>query len=191
MPPRATPIDEFYSNLDGFDSWVYKKFPKHIGYLHFSGTNVGEDPASTPTSYPAGLGTYIPVKDSAGSLFPSLSRDRSGTTVVDPRGKSISFEFFLHIPSQSCDTQTIFQKLSKNGTHGISLFLSSSLTGSGNNESANLVFAVTSGSSAMVVSGSILKGGFRHVTAVWDRKINYNQQHFLSSMLHQQSSCNA
>ena len=39
---------------------------------------------------------------------------------------------------------------------------------------ADLYFIVTSGSSSMVASGSIEKGGFRHISAVLDRKSNVN-----------------
>ena len=38
-------LDDYYSNLDGYDKYILDKFPKHRGFLHFSGTQPGEDPA--------------------------------------------------------------------------------------------------------------------------------------------------
>ena len=143
--------DEFFDNLTGYEKYIYDTFPKHIGFLFFSG----------------GLESYISVTDRAGSLYPALSRDDSGKIILAPVINLFLVECFLHVPSQSCENQVITQKLSTSNNHGFSLFLSKSST-----VKTDLVFAVTSGSNILITSASLDKGGFRHIAAVYDK--NYS-----------------
>ena len=160
-------VDNFVDDLSGFEKYVLDEFPKNIGFLHFKSS-------------------FISVADHAGSLYPYLSRDKSGKNIIYPDAGSISFEFFAHIPSESNNKQTIFQKLSTDAEQGISLFLSESAS----SDTANLFFTVTSGSAAMVTIAPIEKGGFRHITAVWDKDPNsvQNLKLYLSGVLQSTSS---
>ena len=40
-------VEEFFDSLTGFEKWVFDQFPTWTGALHFSGTQVGEDPSSS------------------------------------------------------------------------------------------------------------------------------------------------
>ncbi len=51
-------VENFLDSLTGFEKWVYDGYPKHKGYLFFSGTQ-GE----------VFGGTYITVKDQAGAAL--------------------------------------------------------------------------------------------------------------------------
>ena len=44
-------VENFFDGLTGFDKWVFDKFPKYRGQLHFSGSTLSE---TTPDK-----GTYV------------------------------------------------------------------------------------------------------------------------------------
>ena len=37
-------LEVFFEKIGGFEKWLFDQFPKFGGSLHFSGTQVGEDP---------------------------------------------------------------------------------------------------------------------------------------------------
>jgi len=154
-------LKSFLADLTGYENYVYGRWPKYVGFLHFSGTQKGEDPAN---DFAARLGTYTTTQDQAGALFPALSKDRSGEAVIDPGLKSISLEFFLHAAQLPNDNQVVVQKL-QDGINGITICLSQSADAG----QCNLLFLYSSGSSAMSASAPFPKGGFHHVAAVYSR----------------------
>ena len=152
---------DFFEALTGFEKWVYDQWPKHKGYLHFSGTQSGEDPEN---GYAKNLGTYISVTDRAGYLYPSISRDNTQKTILDPGESGFSLEFFLNVPSQANSNQIIFQKL-YDETHGFTLCLNAKSDA----DNGRMSFYVSSGSTAISSSINFSKGEFQHFAAVFDR----------------------
>jgi hypothetical protein len=148
-------IEIFEDNLTGYEKHILDQFPKNVGYLNFSGTAVGESLSN---------GTHIKVKDRSGASLNSLSDRVDGSPVLDPKKSPFSFEFFINIPAQNNDNQIVFQKL-RSVSDNITLALSESA----NANECEVHFGITSGSNYIVTSGSIKKGSFSHVTAMYDR----------------------
>ena len=149
---------EFFDSLTGFDKWVYDKFPKYRGFLHFSGSSAA-----------GAVGTHIQVKDIQGSYSPTLSKNSSGNSVLDQGTKPITFDFHLHIPTGSAQgNQVICQRLS-GSTTGITLALQSTTAAE---PSGSLIMLVTSGSGAsryyLSASMSLSKGNFQPICATYD-----------------------
>jgi len=161
-------IERFFENLTGFDKWVFDQFPKFKGHLAFSGTQTNENPAN---GFAAELGTWINVKDHAGSLYPEISKNNSGDSVINPKnGTSFSLEAQIFVPSVSNGKQVIFQKYA-NSTQNIGLYVDGAYSAT----ESEVKFAVVSGSVSIHASAPIIKGAFNHVCAVWNRetKIDY------------------
>ena len=168
-------IEEFSDGLTGFEKYVYNGFPKNMGYLFFSGANG----VALSTE-----GSYVQVEDFAGSLYPSLSKNRSGKSIIDPLGKSISFEMDLFLPTIVNDNQVVLQKLS-GSSNGITLALSKS----SDVATCNLVMFASSGSTHLSASTSFTKGAFKHVCATFNRVSSVNKlELFIDSKLVAQSS---
>lgn len=165
-------IEQFLDGLTGFEKYVYDQFPKNKGYLFFSGSGA-------PLS-----GTYVEIKDFAGNVFPTIAKNRTGDSKLNPKLKSFTWEAQLFSPAETNDVQIVAQKLS--GTkQGITLFLSESSSSA----SASLVFAATSGSSNFQATGTITKGEFNHVAAIFNRKPGMNRlEVWINEKLHQTSS---
>lgn len=171
-------IENFFTNLSGFDKWVFDTFPKYHGQLHFSGTQTSE---TTPD-----LGSYILVKDIPGALFPALSPDASAkASILNPKnGKSLSIEMQLKIPEIATNgTQVILQKINPDNNHGFSIRLNPTVSTS----TVQAQFDVFSGSSYMTTFQEINKGEFNHLCFILDRddplnrlKI-YNNEDFKST----------
>jgi len=165
-------IDSFFSNLTGFEKWVFDQIPKYKGELLFSGTQLSE---TTPDK-----GTYIVVKDIPGSMFPSLNPDALvKSSVLNPKNdKSLSVEMQLFIPSiQTAGTQIVFQKINASNNHGISLRLNPTTS----TDEVEAQFDVFSGSAAMTVSSQIKKGEFNHLCVVLDKESNNNVLRFYNN----------
>jgi len=147
-------IEQFEDEMTGFEKYVLDTFPKNVGYLVFSGTQKGEASSN---------GTYVTVTDSVGSSFSSLSNIKSAKAVLDPKTNPLTVSLFCKIPEKPNDNQIIFQKrdtLSNNFT--LALSSSSSST------EGNLIFGITSGSNFSYVTGSIEKGSFVSISAIYD-----------------------
>jgi hypothetical protein len=158
-------FERFFEKLTGFEKWVYTQFPKYKGQLHFSGSTLFE----TAKEY----GTYICVKDYAGSLYPELSKNQTGDSILNPKGKSISFEFDLKIPQISTDgPQTVFQKLNETN-NGFSFYLMPTVS----TDDVEAKFSVVSGSTNLTVSHIIKKGVFNHICLTLDKQ---SDTHYLS-----------
>jgi len=158
-------LENFFTNLSGFDKWVFDNFPKFKGQLHFSGTQLTE-------TLPA-LGTYISVKDIQGALFSSLSpnADPQISTLNPKNGSSLSIELQLKIPKIATDgTQIVLQKINPDKNHGFSIRLNHTASTS----KAIAQFDVFSGSANMSVSSIIDKGTFNHLCFVLDRDSKFH-----------------
>ncbi len=150
-------LEKFLEKLTGFEKYVYDSFPKNIGYLNFSGTQAGEDTDGTK-------GTFIKVQDYAGSLYPELSKLKTGQNILNPRDKSFSIEMQLYLPSQANNIQTVCQKLSGT-TQGFSFFIPSASS----QTVVNGIFALVSGAAYLTASIPITKGQFNHLCFTYNR----------------------
>jgi len=154
----------FIDNLSGFEKWLLDQFPKNKGFLYFSGSN-------SPTP-----GTFIEVKDYAGSEFPSISRDKSGKSILNPDGKSLSIECHVFVPTISNSEQVILQKLS-GSSQGFTLGLKPNVS----TTEVEAFFAISSGSTTSIVSGSLTKGQFNHIVVTYDRTKQDNKLYFYNN----------
>lgn len=153
-------VEKFFTDLSGFDKWVFDSFPKYRGQLHFSGTQTTE---TLPT-----LGTYISVKDIPGALFPTLSKNTDAqASIINPKNnKSLSVEMMLKVPEIATNgTQIILQKINPVDNHGFSVRLNSTMSTS----QVTAQFDVFSGSSNLTATATIDKGVFNHLCFILDR----------------------
>lgn len=148
----AKDLESFEDSLTGWEAYVLNNFPKHVGYLVFSGTQTGETSG----------GTSIEVLNSTGYLFPGVSKGDDGRNVLDTKAGSFSFETFLFVPAQSNDNQTICQRIS--GSDGFSLNLSSSASSLSCDVNAVLGYQ----DQILTASYPLSKGSFKQICAVYD-----------------------
>ena len=155
----------FYDQMTGYENYVFTNLPKHKGYLFFSGSNIGDTPVR---------GTWITVKDSAGTSFPFLTKNPNGASRLDPTSGSVSFQFQIYAASGSNSNQMVFQKLetlSATEQHGFGCFLSSSTA-----PTASLTFFVASGSTnVMSATVELVKESWTPITFTWNRTSGINQ----------------
>lgn len=155
--------ETFFERLTGFEKWVYDRFPKNVGYLLFSGTQVSEDTDATK-------GTWISVKDYAGAMLPDLSKTKTGRSVLDPGTDSFSIEMQLFVPQIQNDRQVICQKMS--GTsQGFNVRLEPSVS----TDSCFVHFLVMSGANYLALSSSLTKGTFNHLCFTYNRNNDKNR----------------
>ncbi len=159
-------VETFFEKLSGFDKWVFDQFPKFHGELLFQGSAIGDTSAFT--------GSYIVVKDAAGGLFPSISKNATGASVLNPIDTSLSIEMQLMVPSGSTTqgVQVVCQKMS-GSTQGFSFWLSGSLA---TENAVTGTFSVVSGAVGMSVSTLLQKGRFNHLCVTLNRD---NGAHYL------------
>jgi len=147
----------FFEKLSGFDKWVFDNFPTYKGELLFSGTQAGE---TSPQS-----GTYVAVQNKAGVLFPELSTQNTGASVLNPTGSmSYTVEMQLFLPTIVNDVQVVCQMMSS-PTQGFSLYLTQSTSTS----NVNATFMMVSGSTYMSVPLTLNKGTFNHIAVELNR----------------------
>lgn len=134
-------VEEFLDSLTGFEKWVFDNFPRYRGALHFNNS-------------------YISVIDSAGSLFPAISKKADSKSSV--KGAPC-VELQLFLPAESNENSVIYQK-SAAADKGISLVLSASTSA----VSASCYFVVVSGSAVMSASATLQKGAYNHICSYVD-----------------------
>lgn len=172
-------VELFLDSLTGFEKWVFDNFPRWSGALHFSGTQVGEVPSST-------RGNWISVKDKSGNMFPELSKNNQGKTVINPGDDdSFTVEALIFLPEIVNDTQVIFQK-SSSEKDSITLHINPSTS----TQSASAIFSVSSGSFRNSVTSTLSKGVYNHVCVTLNKEdIKENSlQFYLNEELSSQSS---
>ena len=143
-----TEQQSFVQGLTGFEKYVFDQFPKSKNFARFD----------------ASTNNYITLNDYAGSAYPTLSRDNSGKSILDPGLGSISFEMQFFPPEGDTDSAIILQKLS--GSNGISLVSSQSAAAS---TTTDIQFYVSSASIGLSASMSLTKGKFGHIVAQFNR----------------------
>jgi len=158
-------VESFFEKLGGFEKWVFDQFPKFAGQLHFSGS-------------------WINVKDSAGWLYPDLSKNKSGESFLNPPiNKSFTIETQVFVPNQSNLTQVILQKVSSDLAQGFVFHLEPSIT-----SFVTASFSITSGSVHNSVSTVLEKGKFNHVCLSLNRETGDNfLQFFVNQSLRSES----
>ena len=137
---------EYKQNLTGYERYILKKFANSKGYLNFSGSALGEH---------NGKGQYIKIRDSAGCLYPNFSTRKDLAPVLSPGNSPFTIEFFISVPDQANDNQSIFQ-LRQSNNNAIAVSLSSSL----DTTTCKAIFDIVSGSTHTFVSASLEKGIF-------------------------------
>lgn len=166
-------VEAFFEKLTGFDRWVFDQFPRYRGQLLFSGTVVGEDTDGTK-------GTWIKVKDAAGALYPEISKNKTGESILNPKDDaSLTIEAQVFVPSiATVGTQVLFQKLSGSAA-GFSMYIVPTIS----TTTCEARFSVVSGSNAITTSTLLTKGAFNHITVTLNRELGV---HFLQFFLDSQ-----
>ena len=160
-------VESFMDSLTGFEKWAYDGYPKYKGYLFFSGTN-GETFG----------GTYVTVKDQAGSAYPLVSKKFDGVTVINPKTDSMTLEYWIYVPTQNNDNQIIVDKHS--GSMGFMVTLDSLAS----TTAASSSFRLISGSATSTVQINVPKGTWNHVAWVWNRTPGiFNVNAYLNAVL--------
>jgi len=147
-------LEQYEDELTGFEKYILDQFPKNVGYLNFSGSLVGE---------PLSNGSQINVQDMSGGTLLEISDKTSGAPVLDPNCSPFCLEMFLKIPDQANDNQVILQKYSS-----LSNNFTLALSESASTSACEIRFSISSGSNYLMASGSIEKGSFNHVSALYD-----------------------
>lgn len=166
-------IEQFEDGLTGYEKYILDSFPKNVGYLNFSGTAPGE---------PLTNGTQIVVKDRRGASVNTISDRVDGAPILDPKTAPFSFEFFLNVPEEVNDNQVIIQKYNTLSNH-FTIALSQSIS----TDNCEVHFGITSGSNYLLVSGSVNKGGFNHITAFYDRLNDQRAKLLINDNIHSSS----
>jgi len=163
-----TELLEFFDALTGYEKYVFDRFPKSLGFLHFEN------------------GSYVKVNDIAGAQAPSLSRNSSAKSVLDQGSGPITYDVHLRVPSNVTQgNQVVIQRLSGN-QYGITLALSSTLS---SDVSGTLLMLVSSGTAYMSASMPVAKGDFQHVCATYDATPGVNKiKMFRNAVLESSSS---
>ena len=139
-------VEAFLEGLTGFERWVFDSFPQWSGALHFSGS-------------------WISVTDKSGFLFPELSKNSEGKSVINPPAtSSLSIEAQVFLPTQANGIQTIFQKASSTSA-GFSLFLEATSSTS----AARAIFCVSSGSLRSQTEAWVPKGQYSQICTILER----------------------
>ena len=135
-----TEIQNFEDSLTGYERYILTLFSKNKNFLSFNGTS------------------QINVIDAAGVNFPDISKDDTGTGVLDPNDNNFSFELFVYPSSVANNNQIILQKR-KDANNAITIALSQSLS----TTECSAIFAVSNGSLYASASATIQKGTFNHL----------------------------
>lgn len=166
-------VERFFEKIGGFEKWVFDQFPKFGGQLHFSGTQVGEDPSN---GFNEKLGTYIQVNDTAGWLYADISKNQSGQSYLNPPpNKSFTIESHVFIPDQANDRQVVLQKSSDDKLLAYTLHIEPSLT---SEKEVTGSFSLISGTVQNSVSALLKKGSFNHICVSLNKDVGRNTLQF-------------
>ena len=158
-------VKTFLQGLTGYERHLYDVWPKHTGYLNFSGTLAGEDPLG---GYAPKLGTYIPIVDRAGDLYPTISKRKDGAPIIDLSTNPFLVTFWLHIPEKENGRSIICQKLGGSGSinHGFTIGLRETAS----TTQVELVAMLSSASMALSASTLLEKtSSFSHCAVQFSR----------------------
>jgi len=155
----------FLQGLTGYERHLYDTWPKHTGYLNFSGTVENENPLNGHSPL---LGTFVPVVDRAGDLYPTISKRNDGAPVIDLSTNPFVIMFWLNLPARGNNPSIICQKLAGSGSsnHGFTIALS----GSTSSVQTSVIAMLSSGSMALSASVEFEKGDiFSHCAVQFSR----------------------
>jgi len=142
-------VEEFLFRLTGFERYVFNRIPKNIGYLFFSGTNLGETSG----------GTFISVSPFSGKNFYEAPGS-TGALCLDVGQSPFEIEAHIFVPEKENKNQVIAQRVTSTSGFTLALSQSSSTT------ECKILFLVSSASdSYLVASGALQKGDFSHIRA--------------------------
>lgn len=153
-------VEAFFEKLTGFENYVFDSFPKHRGQLHFSGSRrdgTGSSQAS---------GSYVIVRDHAGSLFPELSKNSSGGSILNPIGTSLSIEMHVMLPASATEGVQVICQKTFGDDQGFTLYLNPTTS----TTVADVAFNVVSGSTSLFVPTTLTKGVFEHICVILNRE---------------------
>ena len=156
-------IENFEDNLTGFEKYVYDKIGKNVGYVTLTGSN-----EASP---------YIKVDDGTGTKYPSISRNKKGDFLLDPKENPFTIELNLKLPNIQNENQIIFQKINSNNERAYNFTLG--IKNSTNTGSCDIFFGISSGSNWMSTSGSLSKGKFNHIAAIYDKNTTGDQKVYI------------
>ena len=143
-----TDVQKFLDKLTGFEKYVYDQFPSWSGALQFSSS-------------------WISVKDSAGYLYPEISKNSSGHTIINPPTGSFSIESLIYLPKISNDTQVVYQK-SSTPSNGFTFYLQPGMSA----DYVTASFSVTSGSVRTSTDMTLIKGKYNHICLIFNAEDN-------------------
>jgi len=158
--------DDWMDELTGWEKHILDRYPRYKGYLTLNSSSLAQGP-------------YIEVVDKAGILFPSLSRDSSGMTVLNPGSNSIFVELALALPVEANPDQFIFHHFSDTGV-GYSAYVKSTAGCSDAALAATASFSVVSGSNHQIVSYVMEKGKFYNLAFSYNRNSNVRKLEIVS-----------
>ena len=159
--------EKFLNEINGFEKYVFDRFPKNVGFLNFTGT-------------------HMSVKDYEGNGAPTKAT--AGLPKIDFESGPFSIEFSVFVPSGSInDNEVLVQRL-ENNKSGFTIGLSSSHASSSPLGKADLIFSLTNASKQIQTSMSIDKGVFNHVCMTYDRGSTNKISTFLNGQLSSTSS---
>ena len=138
--------DKWVDELTGFENHVMSTYPQYTGYLTLSGTD------------------YIEVIDKAGVVFPSISRNSTGETILNPKTNPIFIEVDVALPVEANDDQYIFYHMSSSIGYAAYVENTASTT------SAKVYFTILSGSRSIAASTRIVKGRFNKLAFFYDNR---------------------
>ena len=140
--------EDYLDSLSGYERYILdERYPSYTGYL-------------TLTS------SYITVKDKAGALFPSISRIKTGQSVLDPKGKSFTLEAFIGIPTGSSnDNQMVVYHTSGSSGVGYAIYIDASAASA---PATNINFSAFSGSNSVTATYSLSKNQFAPLNFIYD-----------------------
>ena len=163
----ANDVQAFLDGLTGFEKYVFDQFPKYKNFARFITSD----------------STFISVDDFAGTSLPTLSRDKTGQSILDPGTNSISFEMKYFAPAETTNPSVILQKLS--GSDGFSVVAS----GSAGSADERIQVYFSSASVGLSASFDVPKGQFNHIVAQFNRLAGKQRlEIFVDSLLSATSS---
>ncbi len=148
--------EKFLDTLTGYEKYVLSIWPKSAGSLVFE----------RPTS---GDGSFISIKDYKGTGKVDFLNQDDGTPVLDFKSGPFSIECSVFVPSGSVNKNQIITQRIYSGTHGFTLAVSSSKFQESPNGKCEVLFILGTGAKSIFASGTIEKGKFNHIAAVYDR----------------------
>jgi len=133
--------NKWIDDLTGYEKYILENYPSYTGYLTFDGND-----------------RFVEVVDKSGVLFPSISKNKSAKTVLNPESNSFFIEFDLAVPDQASADQFLFHHVSSTGV-GYAGYLKNTTSTS----NVDVQFSIFSGSQYIAATAKVDKGSFQHL----------------------------